>query len=127
MPYCIENVVFKPVSLIFQTSARLQPPPPANAIKNNINNNSSSSNSKNNNKVVLSNADQSLIDFSEDIRKCKDEMRHITKVSVLEAFDPLLLSDEEELPPDVSKARGKKQFCKREVMRFLASKTIEDK
>ena len=40
----------------------------------------------------------SLIDFSEDFRKSK-EMKH-TKVSVLEAFDPLLLSDEEELNDD---------------------------
>jgi hypothetical protein len=43
---------------------------------------------------------QSLIDFSEDIRKSKTEMRCITKVSVLEAFDPLLLSDEEEIPQE---------------------------
>ena len=41
-------------------------------------------------------SEQSLIDFSEDFRKSK-EMRHVTKVSVLEAFDPLLLSDEDEL------------------------------
>ena len=72
----------------------------------------------------MSNADQSLIDFSEDIRKC-NEMRHITKVSVLEAFDPLLLSDEEELPPDVSKARGKKQLLNK-VTSFLTSYTIEN-
>ena len=41
-------------------------------------------------------SEQSLIDFSEDFRRSK-EMRHVTKVSVLEAFDPLLLSDEDEL------------------------------
>jgi hypothetical protein len=29
-------------------------------------------------------------------------MRHITKVSVVEAFDPLLLSDEEELTSDAT-------------------------
>jgi hypothetical protein len=33
-------------------------------------------------------------------------MRNITKVSVLEAFDPLLLSDEEE-EPERSKTPGK--------------------